>query len=366
MKYKLIEIELTGFLYTKELNRTIEEHIISVFSSNNINTDEYKLLILSTWVEEYNSDQLKIIQESINIIKKLYDIEIVLLLGAQYRRARPTDKQHEIFQFYNADVIYIHPFPFRIYTKVFTHKISEPSDTYLPQNENKFLMLMGKPHRVHRVGLLYKLYKKGLLKHGLWRFKVHNENVKDACRKLLSHISDSEFSQFLTDCERELDNVKVEYKIDSSHYSGMPFERWIWDTVAFQVIPEVDFSDNFPSEKTWIPIINKIPFIMAAQIGHNATLRSFGFKTFEKYLLHKDYNDVSVGDIDTRLNQIVENIEYWVQNIDKFYEEIKVDVEHNFETFLKLAKEEEQKLQSIIDKYNLDCTPEELVVGYYA
>jgi len=372
MGYLKIDIELCNFFYHPNESVTLENHVVNFIQHElNKKTEQVHTLILCMWIEEYNYRGLQTIQESINVIKEKFSLNVVLLLGEQYRRIRYTFEKPQIMEFKNADVNYIWGFPYRFYTKVFDHKISEPSDTYQKQEVNKFLLLMGKPNRIHRVGLLYKLYKKDLLKHCLWRFKIHNEYLYDACKKLLRFhfpdmdISDEEFDTFVQKCQRDLDNIEMIYHPDSSHYSGIPFERWIWDTTAFQVVPEVDFRDNFPSEKTWLSIMNKTPFIMLAQIYHNAELRKLGFRTFEKYLLHKDYNDVECPNVEFRLDQIIENIEYWLENIDKHYEEIKIDVEHNFDTFVKLVTRDEEIINSIISKYNLNCKAEDIVVGYY-
>lgn len=367
MEYLKIDVETTNFLYCPNEVETLETHIVRFINHhiNRLGNKKIDVLVLGLWCEEYNDNQLQTIQDSINVIKEHFSFEIVLLLGEQYRRVRYDDINKSTRQFYNADVYYIWAFPYRFYVKIFEQKLCEPSDTYQQHTINKFLLLVGKPNRIHRIRLLYKLYKKDLLKYCLWRFNIHNEYIRNECRRLLYDISDEEFDRFVDDCEQDLDNVVMNYHPDSSHYPGIPFERWIWDTTAFQVIPETDFCNNFPSEKTWLAFMNKTPFIMLAQIHHNEKLRELGFRTFEKYLVHDSYNDVDNDNLEGRLDEIVENIECWVHNIDKFYEEIKVDVEHNFQTFMKLVKQEEDIILSIINKYNLDCKPSDLVVGYY-
>lgn len=374
MAHILIDVELTSFLYNPDVNTdiTLEDFVVKWMNGyipHYLHHEKIKepinTLVLGMWCEEYPLKALNIIRESIDIIKKHFSFNIVLLLGQQYTRTRHLFPEYKVIDFDNADVHYIRAFPFRFYIKIFEHKISEPRDTYKKLPENKFLLLTGKPNRVHRVRLLYKLYKKDLLKHALWRFRVHNDYVRDRCRELLHDITDEEFDTFLNECQRDLDDVEIKYNVDSSHYSGIPFERWMWDSTMFQVVPEVDFNDNFPSEKTWLSIINKSPFIMLAQIHHNKELRDLGFRTFEKYLLHKEYNDVSIGCDNARLDQIIENIEYWINNIDKFYEEINEDVEHNFRVFMNIVNEDMEIINKIIEKYQLNCRPEDLVKGYY-
>jgi hypothetical protein len=371
MSHILIEIESSNFLYTSNRHKdvTLKDHVISQiqYSLDRLNKQKEQIdtLILTSWCEEYPNSSLEIIQQSIDIIKEKFQFNIVLLLGQQYKRIRYKFPEYKIIEFKNADVYYVRAFPFRLYVKIFEHKMCEPRDKYEKLTENKFLLLIGKPDRVHRVRLLYKLYKKGLLKYALWRFKIHNEYVRNECRQLLHDITYEEFNKFVEDCERELDNIQMDYYPDSSHYPGIPFERWVWDHTMFQVVPETDFYDNFTSEKTWLSIINKSPFIMLAQIHHNKELRDLGFKTFEKYLLHQEYNDFAIGDAEARLDQIIQNIEYWVNNIDKFYEEIKEDAEHNFRVFMNIINEDKIVLNRIIDKYKLDCKPEDLIKGYY-
>lgn len=370
-KCKVIDIELSDFMYraTDDPTYTLEKHVFTIVNHHvlkNIENSPNSVLILTTWCEEYGFKNLEIIEKSVKIIKNNFSFNVVVLIGEQHRRITNVLAETVQNMFKDVEHYFIYGFPFRFYTKIFEHKISEPSDTYVKNSENKFLLLIGKPHKAHRIRLLYKLFKKDLLKHCLWRFKIHNENVNAQCRELMKDISDEEYNEFLSKCERELDDVSMEYKADSSHYSGIPFERWIWDTCAFQVIPEVDAYANFPSEKTWIAVINKIPFITIAEVGHNKYLRHLGLETFEKYLLHKTYNDYRDNSLDVALDEIVENIEYWVNNIDKFYEELKIDVENNFDAFMKLVNNDTVILKSLIEKYKIDCKPEDLVVGYYA
>jgi hypothetical protein len=72
---------------------------------------------------------------------------------------------------------------------------------------DKFLFLGGAPARHNRISLLYKLYTSGLLAKSEWSFfKPWELNDKQWCRDALSFIDDTEYNNFLNNCDRALDD----------------------------------------------------------------------------------------------------------------------------------------------------------------
>jgi hypothetical protein len=63
-------------------------------------------------------------------------------------------------------------------------------------------------------------------------------------------------------------------------------------------------------------------------------------------MLINNYNDLPEDQIEDRLNAIVDNVEFWIKNIHNYQTQILEDVNHNYQLFLKLAKENEIKINN--------------------
>ena len=105
------------------------------------------------------------------------------------------------------------------------------------------------------------------------------------------------------------------------------------------------------TEKTFITIINKIPFILASDNGSLDKLKKMGFKTFENFLPVQDYDQIQ--DSDQKLDAIITNASYW---LDKMTNKTKInaDVEHNYKNFLRLAMENKKVLIDICILHGID------------
>lgn len=174
----------------------------------------------------------------------------------------------------------------------------------------------------------------------------------------MNFLSDKEFDEFYNKTKRSLDldyDSKNIEKINHTHYTGIPYDHKLFEMCNFQLISETHFDTTaWITEKTWISIANKRPFIIASFPNTLEKLKSMGFRTFEKYTAVKHYDSI-IND-ESRLDAIVKNIEYWNTNIKDFYSEIKEDTEYNFQNFLKIAKSNEEIVNNFISKYQLPLT----------
>lgn len=292
---------------------------------------------------------------------KTHTDKLILILDEWYA---PYDSVFNLKEI--DDLLYVKSFLYSTYRRIMIHKESEVVQTYKLNQDNKYLFLVNKTATIHRIGLLYKLSQRNLLDKSLYSFVMPNEFTKTESKKVLDYmlelengvaLSQKEFDNFYNSNKRVLDlsyNNDVLRKINYTHYTGIPYNEHLFSECNFQLISETHFDMTvWMTEKTWVSIINKRPFIMAAYPGFLKALKNLGFKTFEEYLKISNYD--SILDDTERLNAIVENVEHWMLNIDKYYESIKRDVEHNFETFLLLSKQEEVKINSMIKKHNLPC-----------
>jgi hypothetical protein len=359
-RFFTIQLETSNFLPD---NSVPFSEYKNYYINNIIDLSSLECLILTILMEEYPQSKIVKINEAIKVIKEIYsNLKIIVFVGSQYLRKDYIKNNSVVVE--NDYVYYVNPFWYTLYYQIIKNKMCKISKKYSKNCKKDFLLLIGKPDREHRLEILYRLYKKDLLKNANWKFFIHNSLVKDNCRKILKDLSTQEFENFVNSVNKKLDKVEIAYFDDSSHYSGIPFDYKIFDKSKFQIICETNFYSSIISEKTYISILNKRPFIMVSQPSHNLQLRQYGFKTFEEYCLIKDYQE-NTDSADHRYDLVIQNIEFWINNIDKFYKDIKNDVEHNFNLFIKLAQFEERKIKKIIKKHNLDAEPSDIVKGYY-
>lgn len=242
---------------------------------------------------------------------------------------------------------------------------------------DKFLFLGGVPTRLNRIYLLSKLYEKDLLSKAEWSFFIPvSQEDRDYCRNLLSHYSDEEYETFLKKCTRSVDNKYqgvIKFFKEYAPYKESNLEEWgeivytdwwknpiyidprIYNETSLSIISEgsncweTDY--DFITEKTWRTIIYKHPFIFAGHFDQFKYIKKLGFKTFEDYLLIKNY--AQVEDEKERIELIVKNVEYFLKHQYEYQKEIQQDVEHNFNLFLKLAKDQDLLLLCLKLEYNI-------------
>jgi hypothetical protein len=360
--YKLIQLEFSSFVFDDKNNLSqteLEEYYKTQFDFSNI-----EILILTGLMEEYTTDQIEIINQGIRILKNLFThLQIIVIMGTQYLRKGYTQNSNSA-KIENDFVYYVNAFWYTLYYLTIQQQMCKICDSYKKNNPKDFLFLIGKPDREHRLKMLYKLYEKNLLDNSNWRFVIHNTHIKQRCINLLSEIKRPEVLKFIKSVSRKLDNIKVDYYSTGSHYPGIPFDYKIFDEVKFQIICETDHKSSIISEKTYVSILNKRPFLMVSEPGHNEQLRQYGFKTFEQYCRHKNYQD-NTKNLDQRLDQVIENVEYWIKNIDNYHSQIEKDVEHNYNLFVSLGAQEEKNIKKIIETHNIKAEPSDIIKGYY-
>jgi len=223
-------------------------------------------------------------------------------------------------------------------------------------NTNKFLFIGGAPARINRIGLLSKFYDSSLLhNNAVWSFyPPWTDDDKEYCRNLLSHYTDKEYTQFLKFATNQLDST---YK-DTYFYIKMTgkeisdaneFNKPWWKNVGYinnkhfqntslSIVSDGPGNDlRFITEKVWIPIVNNHPFILADDPIRYQYCKDIGLRMFEDYMLIKDYGYIK--DSNEQMDAIVKNTKYFLENSYRFLENIKEDIEHNKQTFWKLAQQ---------------------------
>ena len=250
------------------------------------------------------------------------------------------------------------PFNFNLHTTYNSYK-NRPTQNW-NSLATKFLFLGGVPNRLNRIGLLNKFRKADMMDCAEWTFfKPWTEEQEDWCR---SYTSD--YDQLLTLC-RSIDPV---YEA-SKHYGTAPSANewtkdtaWIDPTIFNSTVLSIvsegvnadDISSKYLTEKTYRVFVQQHPFLHASNPEMFDYIKELGFKTFENYMLIQDY--AYLPNEEDRLNAIVLNTKYFLENCNLYKENIEQDIQHNYNLFFKLAEQNIKILNSIRDTYNVEQT----------
>jgi hypothetical protein len=137
--------------------------------------------------------------------------------------------------------------------------------------------------------------------------------------------------------------------------------QWFKDSL-FSLVVETNFNCWNPpwvTEKTYLPIINHRPFLIAGDIGTLTTLKNKGFETFEGILPEKNYDQQSnIGD---KIDALISNTEYLLDHAQKHAQFIRKAVAHNYKTMLQCVIGIQTRLTDFIAKHGLDSDVDNLV-----
>lgn len=244
--------------------------------------------------------------------------------------------------------------------------------TYRPV---RFLYPGGMSTRPNRIGLMNRFYKKNMLKYANWSFfppRTVDDNTW--CRNYLKTYSDVEYNNFIKFVDRSFDNcyqtvldffsgyensetTVLWYDVSKTDFMKNPtfLDPCIYNNTAFSVIsegPNYWTEDNaFCTEKTWRTILYKHPFVFAGHPDQFRYLKTLEFKTFEEYMLIKDY--AYIEDEEKRLDAVVKNTKYFLEKYSTILDNIKNDVEYNQQLLLKLIKDQETMLEKFKNEFNI-------------
>lgn len=366
--------------------------------------DNRVLIIAHVW-ESYNPYLWKKNVEQLIIQLKTHipDLRIIQLANTWYfnldAKLKLVDSVH-----------YIDFFLFLIYHKIFVDKVSTPAKKWNSEAK-KILFLTGKPSRFNRVRLLYKLIKEGLLAHVTWSFSCRNLEELETSASYVPEMTKLEFGKF----------VKLYTNFPDKYF---PTKSWrvpnLYKNKLFNLISESDFDRAWAgpwiTEKTWLAIANRLPFILAGEHKTLDRLSEMGFKTFQNFLLISNYDNPDrknylhdqahdffqnkvekkiwenfyqefkgpdwpdqlefskintlpyawqceiqqsykpaiQADNELRIDAIVQNVNFWIHNISKYQKQIEIDVETNYNKFVELGQKNSQLLADIENQYCLE------------
>jgi hypothetical protein len=232
-------------------------------------------------------------------------------------------------------------------------------DNIKPWNSNtkRFFILGGVAARPKRIGLLSKFYDAGMLKDAEWSFfPPWTDDDKQWCRNYLSHYTDAQYNKFLKDCTREIDQS---YK-QIHYYSKMSgpelvkekvFEQEWWSVVGYldnkifnktsiSIVNEGPGDDKrFLTEKLWLTIFNRHPFILVDSAERFQYCKDIGLRMFEEYVKIKDYG--YIDDDKQQMQAVLENTQHFLNNSLQDEERIQEDIDHNRKIFQSCVQHNE-------------------------
>ena len=119
-----------------------------------------------------------------------------------------------------------------------------------------------------------------------------------------------------------------------------------------QLVVESTVREQVISEKTWMPILYRKPFVVLAHHGHHAILQRYGFELYDEYI---DYSFDSVQDINVRAEAVAQNIARLVAYPEvarhKIYKRLLPKLEHNYNLAVSLATDIKQVPEIILDAH---------------
>lgn len=274
-----------------------------------------------------------------------FDIKVTLLLNSYMNHWEEQLKQLP------CDIIFIDYFLWRTYCEVELKKHSSINPQWNADSD-KFLFLTGKPNKVNRIRLLWKLHQQNLMSHAVWSLFVNDSNIQSVIA-LVPELDDKDFESFVNQYNNNPDQIHVvQNPYMDLHYGGIPFDHGLYQSTRFRLIAESHMGHDKPwiTEKTWITIANNHPFILAGDAGTCDRLQHMGFRTFNQYLKIPDYDQIP--DIEKRLDAVVENTAHLLGSRDND-QTIADDTKHNRRRFLELGESNQKKLNDFFAKYQI-------------
>jgi hypothetical protein len=209
-------------------------------------------------------------------------------------------------------------------------------------DHNKFLFLMGKAFKPHRIGLLHRFYKQAMLTkdQAVWSF--YDDVSVETLKEHVPGATTAELQDLLLNYKQSPDSVCP----ISNHYGGFPFDHQLYADTNLSVVSETLNSVAWNTEKIYRTMLNNHPFVIASAAGHSRYLQLMGFETFDQFFAVPDYD--SITDLNCRLDAVVAN----VKQFDPGQPQIPVLIEKNL---LRLHELADHYAHSIDQALDTDC-----------
>jgi hypothetical protein len=293
-------------------------------------SDENNKVILHAVSETWSVDAISSILSQLEVTPDLPNVKLVV--DTCITEWRPTNVLNFPATYYSHDLM-----------KVANYEDKFGCNTEINLSTNRFLYLMGKPYKPHRIGLLHQLYCFGLLDHCDWSFTLHDSIYKKT-RDILPQLTDAEFDEFVQNTTRTLDNIDILGAESGRYfYEGIPYDTAMYKNTSFSLISETMVMPKCITEKTWRTIANRHAFTTLGGVECFRWLNNLGIDTFD-YLrpVTQDQNIANTGALNSR---------YMLTHITEHQSEIKNSIESNYNVYRRLAGFYREKIDEVIEPY---------------
>jgi len=319
--------------------------------------EKEKIIFLDHLWEGNILDGIHEVEKFVNLIKeKKPQWRIFLLLNTANEHLKDRINQINV-----DDVLFVDYFLYRCYREIILHQRSAIRNIFSfsesdHNKKNKFLFLTGYPDKLNRVGLLKKFVAANIMDQAEWSFhfnylrKEHSYIKED----YFPEFSDAEFAAFIKTWTRNPDNLDTKANLGA----GITYDVKLYALTDFSVVSESSFRQTpinscpWITEKTWIPILNRHPFLMAGEVGTLAVLEKLGFNVFREFLKIKDYDTIINNQ--ERLDAIVENTKHLLGTLTMSDEELKHAVDYNYNLLGRIYMSNLDRILNFMYKHNLE------------
>lgn len=223
--------------------------------------------------------------------------------------------------------------------------------------------------RLYRTNLLIELQKQGLLDRGYASFNTPSIQAITSSVSAYSYLLPLSHKTNIVENTQLLDK---KYVLDSESVNGNYSAKI--DTHAMQkaflnLVTETIFYENkvHLTEKTFKPIVSKMPFLLLAGPGNLNYLADYGFQTFGDYW-NESYDNISnpVSRFDAVMTILNDLAKLPTTELKKMHNDMRPILEHNFNHFFKelkpiIASEFTYKLGKILKDNSIQFNPNDLV-----
>ena len=195
--------------------------------------------------------------------------------------------------------------------------------------------------RSYRLNLVAEIMERGLIDHGYVSLQIFDNNksvLKDELFNRDSLLSKDAKIKSFNQLGKISNNLTLDtFDVLGSASANMGFEEHkLLQSGLWNIVTETVFYHKklHLTEKIFKPIVTCRPFILVAAPGNLAYLKTYGFRTFDRWI---DESYDLEEDNDKRIQMIVNEIEKlsnlsWDETL-AMYEEIREVLEYNFDHF---------------------------------
>lgn len=247
---------------------------------------------------------------------------------------------------------------------------------YIPKVDNKFTKVfitlnhLVSEDRSYRLNLVANLLERNLVQHGYISCQLEDKlgSWKDEILRPHSNLS-KKAKQTIYKQFRHLSEPMVldqdGWRGDSSAKINLPLlQSGLWNVVTETVF----YYDKLHlTEKMFKPIVARRPFILVGAPGNLEYFKSYGFKTFDKWI---DEGYDNEPDHDLRIAMIVDQIERLCklghEELDIMHQEMQEVLDYNFNHFYgdfkhMVISEMVLGYEKCLKQMNVGCLPEKRV-----